>query len=626
MKYRFLPTIDSPADLKRLNVSDLKVLADEVRDYIIQVVSLTGGHLAPSLGVVDLTLALHYVFDAPKDKIIWDVGHQAYAHKIITGRREAFTSNRTYQGISGFPKITESPYDAYGTGHASTSISAALGIASARDIKKESFKVLAVIGDGSLTGGLAFEGLNNAGASGKDVIVILNDNLMSISPNVGAIHNYLTLMMTHPRMKKLKDEIWTAAGKLPSGEYLQRAVGRFDSGIRTMVLPGHFFEAYGFHYIGPANGHNIESLVTILRQVKDFKGPQLIHVLTQKGRVYKFAEENATRFHGLGAFDKFTGESNGAKSNAPTYTQIFGETITELGALNDKLVCITAAMTEGTGLSLFRDEYPERFFDVGIAESHAVVFAGGLAVQGFRPVVAIYSTFLQRAFDPLIHDIALQNLPVIFALDRAGVVGEDGPTHHGCFDLSYLRQIPNMVIAVPRDENQLRNMLYTATLYNKGPFAIRYPRTSGIGVPLNKDFSEISIGKGEILKQGSEIAILAVGPIFYDCLKAGEKLTEEGENITVADMRFVKPLDETLLQEIAQTHKTIITVEENALEGGFGSRVTEYLLSIGLERRILRIGIPDDFVEHGPRGKLLKILGLTAEGIVGKIKDFVKWS
>lgn len=622
MKYKYLSQVNSPDDLKKLSLEELSALAEEVRDYIIQVVSQTGGHLAPSLGAVDLAIALHYVFDSPRDKIIWDVGHQAYAHKILTGRRDAFATNRCWEGISGFPRRDESPYDAFSTGHASTSISAGLGLACARDAAGDNYSVVSVIGDGSLTGGLAFEGLNNAGALGKDFIVIINDNMMSISGNVGALHNHLAMILTHPAYTKLKDEIWEVTGRLPSGDFIQRAVGRTGAGLKAMVTPALLFEQLGFRFTGPVSGHNIEKLVKILLQIKRLKGPRILHVLTQKGRGYKFAEEDCVRFHGLGSFDKDTGVQNGAKRKAPTYTAVFGKAMVELAARFDKLVGITAAMSEGTGLSLLKDEYPERFYDVGIAEGHAVTFAAGLASMGMKPVVAIYSTFLQRAFDQIIHDAALQKLPVVFALDRAGVVGEDGPTHHGSFDLSYLRNIPGMTVMVPRDESMLRDMLYTAVKYNDGPIAIRYPRGAGVGAPLKEEFDEVPIGKGEILRQGGEIAVLGVGPALYDCLEAAEALTEEGIDLTVVDMRFVKPLDGELLKEIADTHRYILTVEENALEGGFGSRVMESLSGMDNPPKIRRLGIPDRFIEQGPRRHLLKNLGLSPEGIAQAVREF----
>ena len=623
MKYKYLPNIGSPDDLRKLSLEQLKVLTEEIRDYIIQVVSETGGHLAPSLGVVELTVALHYVFDSPRDKIIWDVGHQAYAHKIITGRYEAFRTNRCWEGISGFPSPKESPYDAFGTGHASTSISAGFGIVCARDAMGEDYKVVSIIGDGAMTGGLAFEGLNNAGASGKDFIVILNDNMMSISPSVGAVHNYLTMIMTHPALKRMKDEIWDITGRLPSGELIQKAVGRIDTGLKSIVTPGALFEGMGFRYLGPANGHNLESMLKILRQVKEHDGPIMLHVITQKGRGYKYAEEDATQFHGLGAFDKDTGLVNGSGREIRSYTSVFGKAMVELAENDDRIIGITAAMAEGTGLYLMRDKFPDRVYDVGIAEGHAVTFAAGLASQGMRPVAAIYSTFLQRALDQVIHDVAIQKLPVIFAIDRGGVVGEDGPTHHGCFDISYLRQIPNMAVMVPRDEAELRDMLYTATRYSGGPVAIRYPRGAGVGVPTDEGFREIAWGKGEILREGREIAILGVGPALYECMKAAEILAEEDFNPTVIDMKFVKPFDVGLLKETAGSHRTIVTVEENAIEGGFGSRVLEFVSALDYHNRILRLGIPDKFIEHGPRKHLLKNLGLTAEGIVDSVRKFV---
>jgi len=440
---------------------------------------------------------------------------------------------------------------------------------------------------------------------------------------VGAIHNYLTMIMTHPALKRMKDEIWDITGRLPSGELIQKAVGRIDTGLKSIVTPGALFEGMGFRYLGPANGHNLESMLKILRQVKEHDGPIMLHVITQKGRGYKFAEEDATQFHGLDAFDKDTGTVNGSGREIRSYTSVFGKAMVELAENDDRIVGITAAMAEGTGLNLMRDKFPDRVYDVGIAEGHAVTFAAGLASQGMRPVAAIYSTFLQRALDQVIHDVAIQKLPVIFAIDRGGVVGEDGPTHHGCFDISYLRQIPNMAIMVPRDEAELRDMLYTATRYSGGPVAIRYPRGAGVGVPTDEGFREIAWGKGEILREGREIAILGVGPALYECMKVAEILAEEDFNPTITDMKFVKPFDVGLLKETAGSHRTIVTVEENAIEGGFGSRVLEFVSALDYHNRVLRLGIPDRFIEHGPRKHLLKNLGLTAEGIVDSVRKFV---
>ena len=475
-----------------------------------------------------------------------------------------------------------------------------------------------------MTGGLAFEGLNNAGASGKDMLVILNDNQMSISPNVGALHNYLTMILTHPTLSKMKDELWDITGKLPSGEFLQKAMGRLDSGIKALMTPGLLFESLGFDYLGPVNGHDIETLVRVLTRVKDLKGPNILHVLTQKGRGYKYAEEDATRFHGLGAFDKSTGETNGKGKSAPSYTSVFGETMVELGSKNDKLIGITAAMGPGTGLSLFQKAYPKRFFDVGIAEGHAVTFAAGLAVKGMRPVVAIYSTFFQRALDQMIHDVALQKLPVVFALDRAGLVGEDGPTHHGCFDLSYLRSVPNLVIMAPRNEAEMQDMLHTAVQYEGGPVVIRYPRSIGEGVKLKKRFRMLPMGKGEILRQGANAAIVGVGPVLTECLKAAEILSESGIDLTVVDMKFVKPMDRDILKQIAEDHRVILTVEENSIEGGFGSGVMEAVSGFDNAPKVFRMGIPDMFIEHGPRAHLLKNIGLTAEGISSTLKKLLQ--
>lgn len=619
---KILPTIQSPADIRTLDIPQLAQLSREIRDYIIKTLATTGGHLAPSLGVVELTLVLHYLYDTPRDKIVWDVGHQAYAHKIITGRREEFKSIRQHDGISGFPKISESPYDAYGVGHASTAISAALGMACARDLAGEDYRILAVVGDGALTGGLSFEGMNNAGASGRDMVVVLNDNTMSISPNVGAISRYLTHLIANPLYNRMKNDIWEMTGKFDRmGPKIRWAARRIEESVKGFVTPGIVFERLGFRYFGPIDGHNIARLTHVFRQVRELGGPIFVHVLTKKGKGFAPAEKNAPIFHGLGKFDPKTGEII-KSTTRPTYTKIFGRTMVELARKNEKLVCITAAMALGTGLSELAEEFPERFFDVGIAEGHAVTFAGGLAAQGMLPVVAIYSSFLQRGYDQIIHDVALQKLPVIFAIDRAGVVGDDGPTHHGVFDLAYLRAVPNLVIMVPKDEEELRHMLWTATKYKKGPVAIRYPRGAGEGVSLSESYISVPIGVSEVLREGRDAVILGVGPILSKALAAAEVLQNADQiSVKVVNARFVKPLDGEMLTRIASHHNLIITVEEGTLKGGFGSEVAEFLADRNISSvELVRIGIPDAFVEQGNRNILLDNVGLSVDGIINAIR------
>lgn len=618
-----LAKITSPADLKVLSTQELTELAAELREFIVNNVSVTGGHLAPSLGVVELAIALHYVFESPKDKIIWDVGHQAYAHKILTGRREKFAHNRQFNGISGFPSRSESQHDAFGTGHASTSISAGYGMVCARDLAGDDYSVISVIGDGSMSGGLAFEGMNNAGASGKNFIVVLNDNKMSISPNVGALSKYLAFLITDPRLNKIKKELLDLAGRLPQGYRITRSWGRLESSIKAMLAPGLFFEQLGFRYIGPLDGHKIEDLIHIFRQIKGLPGPILVHVLTKKGKGYAPAEKDATLFHGVGAFEKATGRSNGTKPNIPTYTSVFGHMIVRLASEHPSIVAITAAMTDGTGLTEFSRRFPDRFYDVGIAEGHAVTFAAGLASQGFRPVVAIYSTFLQRGYDQLIHDVALQKMPIIFVLDRAGLVGEDGPTHHGCFDLGYLRHIPGMTILVPVDENELQRMLATAVNWRKGPIVLRFPRGAGVGVPLDSEPKSLEIGRAEVGRVGGQGVILTLGPVYWEALQAAQALDEKGLPLTVINMRSLKPLDDELLRDLAERFTHVMTVEEGTLIGGFGSAVLEAFSDLDVEPPILRrLGIPDQFIQQGSRSVLLKDVGLDAASIAKSALEF----
>ncbi len=620
---RLLDDIDSPADLRALEVEELTVVADELRGFIIECVSKTGGHLASSLGAVDLTLALHYVFNTPKDRIVWDVGHQAYAHKILTGRKDRFHTLRTRGGISGFPKITESEYDAFGAGHSSTSISAALGMAAASELSGSGAKAIAVIGDGSLTAGIAFEGLNQAGDIKKDVIVILNDNEMSISKNVGALSSFLSRKITGRMANKLKSEIEVFIKSIPMiGDKLMGIAKRAEDSLITLLTPGMLFEGLGFHYIGPIDGHNISEIVDTLNNVGTLKGPVLIHVLTTKGKGYLPAENDPSSFHGVSAFNRKTGKAiKGAqKGSALSYTEVFGSTMIDIAESNDRIVAITAAMPAGTGLNNFALRFPERYFDVGIAEQHGLTFAAGLAREGFVPVTAIYSTFMGRAYDEIFHDVCLQNLPVIMALDRAGIVGQDGPTHHGLFDISYLRHLPNIICAAPKDEDELRHLLYSATQYGS-PVALRYPRGGGLGVDTTGPLKKIEPGTAEVLKVGTDVTIIAIGSMVAPAVEASRKLKAAGIKAGVINARFVKPLDEELiLKTIAGT---VVTVEENALQGGFGSAVLELFEEHNVACRIKRIGVPDRYVEQGLPGELKAALGLDADGIEKVVKEFV---
>jgi 1-deoxy-D-xylulose-5-phosphate synthase len=619
----WLEQINSPQDLKKVPLDALDKLADEIREEIIGVVSKNGGHLASNLGVVELTLALHRVFDSPRDKIVWDVGHQCYTHKLLTGRKERFDSLRKYKGLSGFPNRRESEHDHFMVGHASTAISTALGIASGRDLRGEKFSVIAVVGDGALTGGMALEGLNNAGASGKNLIVVLNDNTMSISKNVGALSRYLTDLLTDEKYNKLKAEVWELVGRFKRRDKIRSMVSKVEESVKGLLVPGIVFEKLGFRYLGPVDGHDIGGLIRTLEQLRSFKGPVLLHVLTRKGKGYKPAEEDSPRFHGIGSFDKVTGNSNG-KVGGQNYTDVFGKTLVELAWQDEKIVAITAAMTLGTGLVDFVRTFPNRFYDVGIAEQHGTTFASGLASQGLKPVFAVYSTFLQRAFDQTIHDVALQNLPLVLAIDRAGLVGADGPTHHGAFDLSYLRPVPNWVIMAPKDGSELKNMLHTAVNWGRGPIAIRYPRCA-IPDELKSGLEPIEVGSWETLRKGSDLAILAVGSMVYPALQAASELQREGIAVEVINARFIKPLDERMLDSIFGRFDKIITVEENALAGGFGSTVLEFVEARGITGvGIKRLGIPDKFIEHGARDKLLADLGLDKDGIITTVRNAMR--
>ncbi len=623
-KYKILFKIDSPKDIKNLNIVELRTLCTEIREYMVDVISEIGGHFGGGLGTVELTVALHKVFDTPNDQIVWDTGHQAYPHKIITGRRDQLPTIRQMNGISGFLKRTESEYDAFGAGHASTSISAALGIAAARDVRKEKKKVIAVIGDGAMTGGMAYEAMNNAGYLKTDIIVVLNDNRMSIAKNVWQISNYFSEMIAHPEYNKLKGAIWDLTGKLDNfGDRIRKVTARFEVGIKAMLTPGMLFEALGFRYFGPINGHNIGELIKIFEHIKDLKGPILVHVTSEKGKGYKPAEDDVQRLHAATPFDKLTGEAL-KKSNVPSYTKIFGESLVQICRENPLVIGITAAMPDGTGLDYLAKEMPERFFDVGIAEEHAVTFAAGMATQGVIPVVAIYSTFLQRGFDQIIHDVALQKLHVVFILDRAGLVGADGPTHHGTFDISFLRHIPGMTIMAPKDESELRDMLHTAINCIKGPVAIRYPRGSALGVEMKEGFESIEQGKSEILKEGKDVCLLALGSMVNNSVKAEKILSEKGISTQVVNMRFAKPLDEEMLAKVSGSFKKIVTVEENSVVGGFGAGVAEFMSANNYKSDLLILGLPDKFIDHGTQAELHKLLRLDAEGIAVRIAEFIK--
>lgn len=626
--YPFLDQINTPEDLRKFPVSDLRSVSRDVREYLIDTISQIGGHFGAGLGVVELSVALHYALDTPKDKVIWDVGHQAYPHKILTGRKDQLHTIRQKDGLAPFLRREESEYDVFGAGHASTSISAALGLATARDFMGDDYTVAAVIGDGSMTGGMAYEALNSCGLLKKNVIVILNDNRMSIAPNVWTLHNYFNALITNKTVRKFKDQVWDVAGKIDKNDRLRYAGSKLVDGMKAVMTPGMMFEALGFKYFGPVNGHNVVKLVEMLTFLKQQEGPLLLHVISEKGKGFAPAESHVQRYHAAsGSFDKITGVATTkavTTPQPPDYTKVFGTALLELAKANDKVVAITAAMPDGTGLTILEKEMPERMFDVGIAEQHAVTFAAGMATEGFTPVCAIYSTFLQRAFDQVVHDCAIQKLNVIFALDRAGLVGADGPTHHGAFDLSYLRLIPNMTVMVPKDEQELRDMLYTATEFKQGPVAIRYPRGAGIGVPLAASgFKSLPIGQGEMLKDGEDLAIIAVGPLVYQALKAAEDLDREGISTAVFNARFVKPLDTALLEGIGLRFKNVITVEENTIAGGFGSAVAEYFSAHNFRPNLSMVGLPDAFIEHGAPGELLADIGLNRSGIASAARKLV---
>ena len=609
-----LDHIHTPADVRTLRKDQLKPLAKELREFLTQSVSVSGGHFSAGLGTVELTVALHYVFDTPSDQLVWDVGHQAYPHKILTGRKDRMATIRTRDGVSAFPSRAESEYDAFGVGHSSTSISAALGMAIASSLKGEDKQMVAIIGDGSITGGMAFEAMNHAGAIDANLLVILNDNDMSISPPVGAMSNYLTKVLSSKFYSSIREESKKALSKMPSVWEIAR---RTEEHIKGMVVPGTLFEELGFNYIGPIDGHDMEMLVSTLENLKHISGPRFLHIVTKKGKGYAPAELDPLAYHGVPAFDPSKDSlPKSAPSPHPTYTEVFGQWLCDMAAQDDRLLGITPAMREGSGLVKFSEQYPTRYFDVAIAEQHAVTLAAGQACQGAKPVVAIYSTFLQRAYDQMIHDVALQNLDVLFALDRAGLVGPDGPTHAGSFDYSYMRCIPNMLVMAPADENECRQMLYTGFLHN-GPASVRYPRGKGPGVAVETAMTELPIGKAEVKHQGSRIAILAWGSMVTPALNAGRQL-----NATVVNMRFVKPIDQALIVELAKSHDVFVTVEENVLAGGAGEAVNGFLQQQRVLMPVLNIGLPDSFVEQGTREELLAFCGLDADSILAQIEAF----
>ena len=618
MQLKLLPNIESPEDIREYSIEQLNELVDELRHHTIETISRIGGHLAPTLGVIELTVALHKVFETPKDKIIWDVGHQGYAHKLLTGRFNQFSSIRQFGGLSGFLKRSESDYDVFGAGHASTSISAATGIAQSRKHSGKNFRVVSVIGDGSMTGGLAFEALNNAGALKTPMIVILNDNEMSISPNVGALNTYLTKIVTNPIYNHIREEIWNLSGKLPFGKKKARTIlHRVEDSLKSLLVPGMLFEELGFRYIGPIDGHNLKDLVDTFEKIKDVKSPMLLHVLTKKGKGMANVKKDkyhsdAVKYHAVKPNGKV---SNIKADTVPIFQDVFGSLVSEVARNRKDTVCITAAMREGTGLVQYAKEFPKRYYDVGIAEGHAVTFAAGLATENIRPIVAIYSTFLQRAFDHIIHDAAIQHLPVVFCMDRAGIAGEDGPTHHGALDIAYLKCIQDMIVTAPKDGNELRHLLYTGLDYKEGPFAIRYPKASSINFDKLEQAELLPIGSWEVLRQGQETVILAVGPQVYEALNAAKNLELSGINCEVVNCRFIKPMDQDYLQNVNKRFINVVTVEEGVASGGFGESVASWLSINGFKGDIKTIALPDKFVEHGPRQLLLDKYGVNQEGI-----------
>ena len=632
MQHKYLKNIHSPKDIRGYSIEELQELCEEIRNYTIDTVTTVGGHLAPTLGAIELTVALHYVFNTPIDKLIWDVGHQAYAHKILTGRFSKMDTIRQYGGLSGFLKINESEYDVFGAGHASTSISAALGVAAARDQKKLDYKVAAVIGDGSLTGGLAYEGLNNSGILNTQILVVLNDNEMSISPNVGAMSKYLTRITTNPLYNKIRNEIWNITDSLPWGKKLSKKIlHKIDESLKALLVPGVLFDELGFRYFGPIDGHDIKELVKTLKNIKNIDQPVLLHILTKKGKGMVSTNEDdgeyhkdAVKFHAVKPSSSNGQVKDTPINTIPSFQDVFGYLSREVARNRDDTICITAAMREGTGLVPYEKEFPNRYFDVGIAEGHGVTFSAGFATQGLRPIVAIYSTFLQRAFDHIVHDVAIQHLPVIFCMDRAGIAGEDGPTHHGSLDIAYLRCIQDMIVTAPRNGNEFRHLLYSALNQNKSPFSIRYPKSSAIDFEENGQAELLPIGSWEVLRSGSDIAVLTVGPISYTIEKVAKDLDADGISIELVNCRFIKPIDESYLESLINRFQTFLTIEEGAITGGFGDAVSSWLLEHNYQGKIKRLGLPDKFIQHGKRDELLSEIGLDKSGIIGTIKSLMK--
>ncbi len=627
---KLLKNINSPEDLRKLKIDDLPNVCSELRQFIIDEVSTNPGHFGASLGVIELTVALHYVYKTPYDLLVWDVGHQAYGHKILTERRDQFHTNRKYNGLSGFPKPTESEYDTFGVGHASTSISAALGMAVAADLQKDDDrKIVAVIGDGSMTGGMAFEGLNNAVVNNSDVLIILNDNNMAIDPNVGGVSNYLLNISKSKSYNKLKQEIWDGLGKLNGfGPKARRLVQKTEGALKSALLKeSNLFESLGIRYFGPIDGHDIKYLTKVLQDLREIPGPKLLHVLTKKGKGFKQAELNQTEFHAPGKFNKVTGElldCECAMNKPPKFQNVFGNTLVELAEKNEKIVGVTPAMPSGSSLNIMMEKMPDRAFDVGIAEQHAVTFSAGMAIRGMVPFCNVYSTFMQRSYDQIIHDVAIQNLNVVFCLDRGGLVGADGATHHGVFDIGYMRHIPNMIVSAPMDEIELRNLMYTAQQDNMGPFSIRYPRGCGCQVDWQKPFELIPVGKGRVLKEGSDLAILTIGTTGINASRAIKAIEKEGFSVAHYDMRFVKPLDEELLHSIFKKFNKILSVEDGAVQGGFGSAVLEFMADNQYTAKIVRLGVPDRFIEHGTQEELMRECGYDQKGIQKTALDLLK--
>jgi len=623
-----LAEIDSPDDLKKLDPDQLVDVCDELRDFIIDIVSIHGGHFGASLGVVEMTVALHYVYNTPEDRLVWDVGHQAYGHKILTGRRDNFHTNRKYGGLSGFPKRSESEFDTFGVGHSSTSISAGLGMAVARDLDQSDKKVVTITGDGAMTAGLAFEAMNNAGFLESDILVILNDNNMSIDPNVGALKEYLTEITTSKTFNKLRDEIYDMLGHFKSaGDKMRKVASRLEKAVTTAITPGGLFQALGFKYYGPVDGHNVDTMRRHLEDLKDIPGPKLLHAVTVKGKGFAPAEREQTKWHAQSSpFDKITGKQldPDTEPKPPKYQHVFGEAVVELADENEDIVGITPAMPSGSSLWPLMEKYPDRAFDVGIAEQHSITFAAGLAAEGKKAFAAIYSTFLQRAYDQVVHDVAIQKLPVVFCIDRAGLVGADGPTHHGLYDISYLRNVPNMIVSSPMNEEELRDMMYTASEYDEAAWAIRYPRGRATGMDYPEEFKSMEIGKGEKLRDGDDIAILSFGPFGNYVMEVADDLESEGVNIAHFNMRFAKPLDTDLIDEICHTYEHIITIEDGTKLGGFGSAITEYLADKPHHIPTTIMGVPDRVVEHGTQEELHAEVGLDPEGIKAKVKEVMQ--